>query len=121
MPDPSQWLVFLVASLVLLVTPGPAVLYVVPRSLDQGRRAGLAPVAGIGIGTLVHVAAATLGLSAVLTSSAVAFGAVMWVGAAYLAWIGVRRMLTADDAGPRTPLLRQGMATVFRQGIWSTC
>jgi threonine/homoserine/homoserine lactone efflux protein len=116
-PDPSQWLVFVVASLVLLVTPGPAVLYVVTRSLDQGRRAGLASVAGIGIGTLVHVTAATLGLSAVLTSSAVAFGAVKWVGAAYLVWIGVRRMLTPDDAGPRTPLLRQGMATVFRQGI----
>ena len=117
MPDPSQWLVFVIAAFVLLVTPGPAVLYVVTRSLDQGRRAGLASVAGIGLGTLGHVAATTLGLSAVLASSPLAFGAVKWAGAAYLVWIGVRRMRAADPEGPRAPLVRQGLGTVFRQGI----
>jgi threonine/homoserine/homoserine lactone efflux protein len=116
-PDPSQWLVFLIAAFVLLVTPGPAVLYVVTRSLDQGRRAGLASVAGIGLGTLGHVAATTLGLSAVLASSPLAFGAVKWAGAAYLVWIGVRRMRSPDPEGPRAPLVRQGLGTVFRQGI----
>ncbi len=117
MPDPSQWLVFSIAAIVLLVTPGPAVLYVVTRSLDLGRRAGLASVAGIGIGTLVHVAATTLGVSAVLASSPLAFGAVKWAGAAYLVWIGVRRMRTPDPEGPRAPLVRQGLGTIFRQGI----
>ena len=117
MPDPSQWLLFVVASVVLLVTPGPAVLYVVTRSLDQGRRAGLASVAGIGIGTLAHVAAATLGISAVLASSELAFGAVKWAGAAYLVYVGMRRMLTPDREGPRRPLVREGLADTFRQGI----
>jgi threonine/homoserine/homoserine lactone efflux protein len=116
-PDPSQWLVFVVASIVLLVTPGPAVLYVVTRSLDGGRRAGLASVAGIGIGTLAHVAAATLGLSAILASSALAFGALKWAGAGYLVYVGVRRMLTTDGAGPRRPTVRHGLAAAFRQGI----
>jgi len=116
-PDASQWFVFVVASIVLLVTPGPAVLYVVTRSLDQGRRAGLVSVAGIGIGTLGHVAAATLGLSAVLNASAVAFGVVKWAGAAYLVWLGLRRMLTPDAEGPRVPLAPQDRATIFRQGV----
>lgn len=117
MPEPSQWAVFLIAAFVLLVTPGPAVLYVVTRSLDQGRRAGLASVAGIGLGTLGHVAAATLGVSALLASSALAFGVVKWAGAAYLVWIGVRRMLTPDAEGPRAPLVRQTLGAVFRQGV----
>ena len=117
MPDPSQWLVFLIAAFVLLVTPGPAVLYVVTRSLDLGRRAGLASVAGIGLGTLGHVAATTLGLSAVLASSPLAFGVVKWAGAAYLVWIGVRRMRTPDPEGPRAPLVQQGLGTIFRQGV----
>jgi threonine/homoserine/homoserine lactone efflux protein len=121
MPDPSQWLVFVVASLALLVTPGPAVLYVVTCSLDGGRRVGLASVAGIGIGTLAHVAAATLGLSAVLASSALAFGVVKWAGAGYLVYVGVRRMLGADGEGTRRgmrhPPARHAPAIAFRQGI----
>lgn len=117
MPDPSRWLVFIVASVVLLLTPGPAVLYVITRSLDQGRAAGLVSVAGIAVGTLGHVAAATLGLSAVLNASAVAFGVVKWAGAAYLVWLGVRRMLTPDEEGPRVPMARQAWPAVFRQGV----
>src|SRR5439155_5874675 len=73
--------------------PGPAVLYIVVQSAEQGRRVGLASVAGIHLGTLVHVAAATVGLSALIVASAVAFSAVKYAGAAYLGYLGVRKLL----------------------------
>jgi threonine/homoserine/homoserine lactone efflux protein len=75
----------------LLLTPGPAVLYIVARSVEQGRIAGLASVCGITTGTLVHVLAAALGLSAILASSALAFAVVKFAGAGYLLYIGARR------------------------------
>lgn len=118
MPDASQWTLFLVAAILLLVTPGPAVLYVVTRSLDQGRRAGLVSVAGIGLGTLVHVAAATLGVSALLASSAAAFGVVKWAGAAYLVWLGLQRMLKRDKEGSAiSPQPQHGAWRTFWQGF----
>src|SRR5580700_399136 len=86
--------VFAAAAGLLLLTPGPAVLYIVARSVEQGRIAGLVSVCGITTGTLVHVLAATLGLSALLASSALAFAAVKYAGAAYLIYIGVRRLLS---------------------------
>ncbi|HJW60284.1 MAG TPA: LysE family transporter, partial [Actinomycetota bacterium] len=105
MPDASALALFTVAAITLLVIPGPSVLYIVTRSVDQGRAAGLASVVGIHVGTLVHVAAAALGLSALLVSSATAYNAVRWLGAAYLVWLGVRRLLARDEevaaaAGP---------------------
>ena len=93
LPDWSGLGLFVVAALVLLITPGPAVLYIVTRSIDQGRRAGLVSMLGVHVGTLVHVAAAAVGLSAVLVASATAFTAVKWLGAAYLVYLGVRRIL----------------------------
>lgn len=89
--------IFVVAALVLLLTPGPAVLYIVARSIDQGRRAGLVSMLGVHAGTLVHVAAAAAGLSAVLAASATAFSVVKYLGAAYLVYLGLRRIL---DRGP---------------------
>ncbi len=91
--EPATLGVFAVAAVVLLAVPGPAVLYIVARSIHQGRAAGLAAVFGIHGGTLVHVLAATLGLSAVLASSATAFTAVKLVGAVYLVYLGVRTLL----------------------------
>jgi threonine/homoserine/homoserine lactone efflux protein len=88
-PDTTNLALFLVASLALLLVPGPAVLYVVARSVQQGRRAGLASVVGIHVGTLVHIAAATVGLSALLASSAVAFTVVKIAGAVYLVGLGL--------------------------------
>ena len=99
LPDGSSLGVFVVAALVLLLTPGPAVLYIVARSIDQGRRAGLVSALGVHAGTLVHVVAATAGLSALLAASATAFAAVQYLGAAYLIYLGVRRLL---DRGPRS-------------------
>ena len=94
---------FVVAALLLLITPGPAVLYIVTRSMDQGRRAGLISMLGVHAGTLVHVAAAAAGLSALLMASATAFSVVKYLGAGYLVYLGVRRLLdrstlTADRA-----------------------
>ncbi len=78
--------------------PGPAVLYIVGQSIDGGRRAGVVSVLGITTGTLVHIAAAAVGLSALLMSSAVAFNAVRYAGAAYLILLGIRRLLSRDEA-----------------------
>jgi threonine/homoserine/homoserine lactone efflux protein len=95
-PDSTSLGVFAVAALALLVIPGPAVLYIVVQSAEQGRRAGLASVAGIHFGTLVHVVGATLGLSALIVASALAFSVVKYAGAAYLVYLGVRKLLERD-------------------------
>jgi threonine/homoserine/homoserine lactone efflux protein len=100
--------VFLATALVLLAIPGPAVLYVVTRSIEMGRAGGFASVAGIATGTVVHVALATGGLSSLILASKVAFDGVKYVGAAYLVLLGVRRLLTRsveaepEQAVPRT-------------------
>ena len=97
MPDASTLGLFVVAALALLAAPGPAVLYVVARSVDQGRVAGLVSVLGIHTGSLVHVAAAALGISSLVVSSAVAFSVVKYAGAAYLILLGVRALLARGD------------------------
>ena len=114
-PELSTIELFAVASVALLLIPGPAVLYIVTQSAEQGRSAGLASVAGIHIGTLVHILAAAIGLSALILASAVAFSVVKFAGAAYLVYLGVRKLLergSASDAEPpRAPLRR-----VFARG-----
>jgi threonine/homoserine/homoserine lactone efflux protein len=111
-PAPGTLAVFAAASLALLLVPGPAVLYVVAQSAGQGRRAGLASVAGIHLGTLVHVAAAAVGLSALIVASATAFSVVKYAGAAYLVYLGVRRLLERTPVGvePREEPLRRAFA-----------
>src|SRR5512143_1273910 len=96
LPEWSSLGLFAIAALVLLLTPGPAVLYIVARSVDQGRRAGLTSVLGIEVGNSVHVLAAAFGLSALLASSALAFSAVKYLGAAYLIFLGVRKLLSPE-------------------------
>lgn len=92
-PDSTAVSLFCLAALALLAIPGPAVLYVVVQSAEQGRRVGLASVAGIHLGTLVHVAAATAGLSALIVASALAFSIVKYAGAAYLIYLGIWKLL----------------------------
>src|SRR5258708_37663488 len=107
-----------VAAILLLLTPGPAVLYIVARSVEQGRIAGLASVCGITTGTLVHVLAASLGLSALLASSALAFAVVKYAGAAYLIYIGVRRLLSRADApAAQLELPRRSLARLYCDGF----
>ena len=117
-PSPASLGIFATAAILLLLVPGPAVLYIVARSVEQGRVAGLAAVCGITTGTLVHVLAATLGLSALLASSALAFAVVKYAGAGYLIYIGVKRVLVRADA-PAAPLepSRRGLGRLYRDGF----
>jgi threonine/homoserine/homoserine lactone efflux protein len=96
MPSGSTIAVFSLAAVALAVVPGPAVTYIVTQSVDKGRRAGLFCALGVASGGIVHVAAATVGLSALIASSATAFTAVKLVGAAYLIVVGVRRILSRE-------------------------
>jgi threonine/homoserine/homoserine lactone efflux protein len=92
---------FVAAALVILLTPGPGVMYVVTRSATQGRSAGLLSALGLSVGALVHVAAAVAGLSALLVASSGAFTIVKMLGAGYLIYLGLRTLL-AHEASPGT-------------------
>jgi threonine/homoserine/homoserine lactone efflux protein len=117
-PSATSIGVFAVAATLLLLTPGPAVLYVVARSVEQGRIAGLASVFGITTGTLVHVLASTLGLSALLASSALAFALVKYAGAAYLIYMGVKRILKrADTPASPSKLPKRSLGRLYRDGF----
>ena len=98
MPSLSVIAAFAAASIVLLVIPGPAVLYIVNRSVTDGRSVGLAAVAGVQLGTLMHAIGAAAGLSAVLATSAVAFTTIKWLGAGYLVYVGIRTLATRPAA-----------------------
>ncbi len=117
MPDLTHLSLFMLASVILLLTPGPAVLYIIARSVDQGRRAGLVSVCAIEVGNFSHVIAATLGLSALLLSSALAFSVVKYLGAAYLAYLGLRKLFIREAmhvAGNGRP---HSLRRIFSQGV----
>jgi threonine/homoserine/homoserine lactone efflux protein len=116
-PDISTLGVFFGAGFVLLMTPGPAVLYIVTRSIEQGRKAGLVSVLGIVVGTLFHVAAAALGVSALLMSSALAFNALRYLGAVYLIYLGVRTLASPDRSPEALEIERAGLGEIFSQGV----
>lgn len=110
---------FLLASLVLAVTPGPGVVYIVARTLAQGRAAGLTSVAGVALGNLGNALGASLGLAALFALSSLAFGIVKWAGAAYLVWLGIqalRRPRAAATAGAAFEAPR--LAQIFRDGFF---
>ncbi|QDL56252.1 LysE family translocator [Rhodoferax aquaticus] len=127
MPDTHSLLLFVVAGWILNLTPGPDVLYVVRNALRYGARAGV--VAGLGItgGCFVHVAAAAVGMGALLASSAWAFNVVKWVGAAYLVWVGVKLLLTSAGASPLALAAEErgvasaapDMGQIFTGGFWT--
>ena len=117
MPDTASLAAFIAAALVVLLIPGPAVLYIITRSLGQGRRAGLISVLGLSTGALVHVAAATAGLSAVLMTSATAFSVVKYLGAAYLIYLGIRALIARDSAGGAGPESPSSRRRVFVEGV----
>jgi len=116
-PSTASLAGFIAAALVVLAIPGPAVLYILTRSLSQGRRAGLVSVLGLSTGALVHVAAATVGLSAILLTSATAFTAVKLLGAGYLIYLGVRTMFgrrqPVGDSTPRSHATQR----IFTDGV----
>ena len=116
MPDASTLLLFSVAALALIVVPGPAVLYIVANAIDGGRRAGVVSALGVASGGLVHIAAAAVGLSSLLLSSATAFEAVKLAGAAYLVFLGVRRLLTRVTAEETVARAPRSPGAVYRRG-----
>jgi threonine/homoserine/homoserine lactone efflux protein len=114
-PGPGQLGAFAAVSLLLLLTPGPAVLYIVARGLERGRRAGLVAAAGLATGGLVHVSAAAVGATAALAASPVAFAALRFGGAAYLIYLGVIELAgrPAAAAAPRAASRRR----IYADGI----
>jgi len=116
-PDAATLGLFVLAALLLLITPGPAVLYIVARSLEQGRRAGLVSMLGVHVGTLVHVAAAAVGVSAVLAASATAFGIVKYVGAGYLVYLGLRRIRERRSVLTTAPTGHARLRRAFVDGV----
>jgi threonine/homoserine/homoserine lactone efflux protein len=117
LPNHSSLLLFVSAAVVLLAIPGPAVLYVTSRSIGHGRSAGLISALGISVGTLVHAAAAAVGLSALLMSSAMAFSVVKYLGAAYLIYLGIQKLRREESLVPSQDTPRTKLSRVFRQGI----
>jgi threonine/homoserine/homoserine lactone efflux protein len=108
---------FAVAALALAVVPGPAVLYIVARSIDQGRLAGLVSALGICTGSLVHVVAATIGLSSLLASSATAFTVVKYAGAAYLIFLGIRRLMMREQLENDVMRAPRSRRRLFADGV----
>ncbi|HXE92027.1 MAG TPA: LysE family translocator [Terriglobales bacterium] len=117
MPDQTAFLTFLAAALLLNVTPGPDMLYVIGRSVGQGRKAGVVSAVGIFVGCLVHIVAAAVGLAALLASSAAAFDAVRYAGAAYLICLGVRLLALRNGSLETEALEPASLRSIFWQGV----
>jgi threonine/homoserine/homoserine lactone efflux protein len=117
MPDGAHLTAFLAAAVVLAITPGPGIFYVLARSLGEGTRIGLRSSLGTALGGLCHVVAAALGLSALLMTSATAFEVVRYAGAAYLIFLGVKTLLGLRAEAPEGPPARAGTGHAFRQGV----
>lgn len=120
----DQLLLFMAAGWLLNMTPGPDVLYIVSHSLRHGVRAGVVAGLGITAGCFVHIAAAAAGVSALLATSAMAFTALKWIGAAYLMWVGIKLLVSQGGLGPLANAEFTGAAVphwrvIFRGGFWT--
>lgn len=113
----SSLVLFMTGAMLLLLVPGPAVLYITSRSIGLGRAAGLVSAMGIAVGTLFHAAAATLGLSALLVSSASTFRIVKYAGAAYLIYLGIRTLRGREEATLDPSRERRSLSGIFGQGV----
>ena len=113
----SQLYLFLGATLALLLVPGPAVLYITARSANQGRLAGLVSVLAIETANFLQAVAATLGLSAILLSSALAFDVVKYLGAAYLIYLGIRKLLTREEETENGDVKPESLSRIYWQGF----
>ena len=118
---PAESLIaFVFVSLMLAVVPGPAVLYIATRSATQGRSAGFASVAGITTGGMVHVIAATAGLTVLLAKSAVAMQYIRFAGALYLVYLGIQRLRDAaasESDEPKPLMARESLRKIYRDGV----
>ncbi len=117
MPDWSTVVLFAAAASILVFTPGPNTLYIIARSVQQGRRAGIVSSLGVEVGTLIHVGAAAFGISALLMSSAVAFSIVKYAGAAYLIYIGIKTLLTQEKPAAAEVVEEKSLRRAFSQAV----
>lgn len=108
---------FVAAGILLNLTPGPDTAYILGRSIAQGREVGMASALGICVGSIFHTCAAALGLSAILATSAVTFGAVKLVGAAYLVFLGMKMLLDRRHLDRVSGFRKRTTAAAFRQGV----
>ena len=116
MPNSSTLSLFIVAASILVFLPGPNTLYIIARSIQQGRLAGIVSSLGVQVGTMVHIVAAALGLSALLVSSALAFNLVKYAGAAYLIYLGIKTFFTKERI-ESTTVKKAALSRVFYQGV----
>jgi threonine/homoserine/homoserine lactone efflux protein len=116
MIDPSKLYLFIFAAVALLLVPGPAVLYITARSANQGRTAGLVSVLAIETANFIQAIAAALGLSAILLSSALAFDIVKYLGAAYLIYLGIRKLLVKEE-GAQGEFEKETLSRIYWQGF----
>ncbi|MDR7332583.1 LysE family translocator [Roseateles asaccharophilus] len=117
LPSGPALYAFLVATLVLALTPGPGVVYIVTRTLAQGRAAGLASVGGVALGNLANAVGASIGLAALFAASSLAFTVVRWAGAAYLLWLGWQALRQPAAATDGQPLSAAAPGRLFRDGF----
>ncbi len=119
--DPTTLIAYIVASVAIIVAPGPAQALVLARTLSDGKRAGVMTALGLNVGTIIHALAAALGLSAILAASAVAFALVKLLGAAYLIYLGVRALMakhhTTDSADVSSGSSRQALSKAIITGV----
>jgi len=114
---PPKLLAFVLASVILAIVPGPAVIYLMTQTLSRGRRAGLASVAGVALGNLMNAAVASFGLAAILATSATAFSVVKLAGAAYLVWLGIKALRGRPGAVPQATRAALRPAQLFRDAV----
>lgn len=117
MPEPSTLIPFVIASAILVLIPGPAVLYIVSTGIGRGRRMALASMLGIETGALFHVAAAAVGLSAVVANSALAYSVIKYAGAAYLIYLGIKTLRSRDDSNPLEIPGASSARGAFQRGV----
>ena len=115
----SNFALFFAASWVLIITPGPDMIYVITRGISQGRKAGMISAIGVTLGILVHTIFAACGLAIILRTSAMAFFAVKFAGAGYLIYIGVKTLKDKSDFEFSGDRPKDGIRKIFLQGILS--
>jgi len=118
LPTGTALYAFLIATLVLALTPGPAVVFIVTRTLAQGRTAGLASLAGVALGNLANAVGASIGLAALFAASSLAFTVVRWAGAAYLVWLGIQALRQPTQPANGTPPPKAAPRQLFRDGFF---
>ena len=116
-PDLSTIIIFLGAGFIMLVVPGPAVLYITAQSIDQGTKAGIISTLGIAVGSLVHIVFAALGISTILVTSAAAFNIVKYIGAAYLIYLGVKKFLEKETVEEFQKVIEVKYSEIFYKGV----